>query len=1291
MDIEEYQKIGNEDNQEENDVLTSEKNNEYNLEENIELAPEKQDIVYQVGNTILPSEKEYIDNQLGNIILSSEKSIIDNQENNTILTSEKENIVMQGENANLTLGKDNSDMQGENIILTSGKENLEIQGENFIITSKNENIDNKGENTVLISEKEDKDIVFNRLKNLQTLLKKESALKELFIKTSNETKKNIEEQCREIYKKKLDVFLTQRRLNKNEKNDKNIKKFELIDQYTEHLKDLSNYIPKLLKYLWEDPKMMTNLLLNSKPNDIKKSMAPFLANNFYENILSFNYMQENFMFVLSLLCKEEISKLKSTNSLLEFLQDTPCGLLLDQLINKIDIKSYFNRILKDIIENIEIKCSDRVMNFVIEEIDKQITERESENDKNKGVKGKNIKKKDIESDVYRKNLSEKTEFNISEILSFTSTNLDDYDNEESLTREKLDKESSKLFSEKYTPDLTSKDFIDNINNFEDIRMKNYLSYHLKYCETKEDYFSNKTFLANIFKSKYSTIILNEYQLNFMKVIVIIKEIFNKLLNDIHLIPYSVKCLCKIILLLIKKKFPDITTSEENAFIAKFFFCKLFHPIFKNPSIGAFINNFIISGNTLINLESISSIILYLVSGRLYRAEGKHGDFTPFNWFFIEEMPFVLKFFENLTKVELPKFIDDFINEKLNDDFVYDYFKENPEQVIFHRSICFNIYDIQCLLENMKNNENIIFQDNKKNSGLYKTFDKLYNNKKNIALLNELINKQDNMLKNSGSNNSSMNYNTNINNQNEKEINLNNQSFSKTNSFFNFGKKKKEKIIIEPPKKDCFIRYYLVTDLLINTKYKHIFDLNQKTYHYSIKELKECKNEEDINKNIIIKVKNFISSLLCNYRSLVKTDFDKGTTYKTLDILKELKSYMKSSDFVIDGSIPSEWYVNSLIRYLKQLPKELSDNEYELLFKDLENDLNKSIKELDFETLSICLNKIKFIHKGILFYENAKKILIDILLNNKVTKIVEKDDIKVEIKFRYENKKKKFKVKKLGLKQKQLFLLDSMVYDHKKKHKKECKTVKEFCKNFPNLIEYQEKQGFDVLLIQSELEIPKKLQVYFDIIREHLSKTLKITDNNSFEIINEKIYDYVMSKIYSKIFPTESDNKDNKIFENTVKLSWVEPKHFIPGKKNYIYDSFLPDVIKDFELLYKEKSPRKKIISMSNIFASISNLVKFNNEGTDNIGVDDQMPILNYSLIKAQPQRFYSICRFLDLYIGDLKSKNEGNQLTQLSGICDRVINISYNSLINVTAEEFKTKCAESAYGIGIKNKENYFV
>jgi hypothetical protein len=133
------------------------------------------------------------------------------------------------------------------------------------------------------------------------------------------------------------------------------------------------------------------------------------------------------------------------------------------------------------------------------------------------------------------------------------------------------------------------------------------------------------------------------------------------------------------------------------------------------------------------------------------------------------------------------------------------------------------------------------------------------------------------------------------------------------------------------------------------------------------------------------------------------------------------------------------------------------------------------------------------------------------------------------------------------------------------------------------------------------------------------------------------------------------------------------------KKNFVYDSFLPEVIQYFKMIDIEKSPRKKLINMSNIYKSISNLVDFNNgEGKADIGVDDQMPILNYSFIKAQPERIYSNCRFMELYIGEKSCKEEGSQLSQLMGICMYVKDISYNSLIDVTEEEFNLKCNQAA-------------
>ena len=1147
----------------------------------------------------------------------------------------------------------------------------------------------KNLNEIDKEEKEkDKDKAFNRLKGLQVLLKKEASLRELFGGASEKTKNDIEKECRNIYEKKLDVFFTLKRFKKLEGSDLG-KKFELMENNGEHLRDLNNYIPKLLTYLWEDPKLMSVFLMNADINDIKKTIAHFITNNFYENILSFNYLQENFMYVLSILCKKEISELNSENDLQIFLENTPCGCLLEQLINKIDIKSYFNNLLKDIMENIELKCSDKKIIFSIEEIEKHINLRKQRTQKEKGSANKNQEDDDA---IYMKNWNEEPEFDIMNYFSRTTSVMEENNTDEAAIKTLFGKESSKVFSEKYSPELRTKDFLEKIKSSKDQRYTDYLNNQLKYCKEKDDYFSNNVMMNRVFKSNISQKILNEYQLNFMKVVIIIKDIFNKLLTDLHLLPYSIKCLCKIILILIRKRFPNISACEENAFVAKFFFCKIFAPIFRDPGTGALINNFIISNITLHNLKQMTLFILQLVSGRLYREGGSHSDYTPFNWFFLEEMPLVFKFFENLTKVELPKFIDDYINDKLPEDYVYNYFKENPEEYIFHRSICFNIYDIKCIIDNIQKNKDIIFKG-KENIRLYKTFEKL-SNKNNMSLLNKLVDNQNKELEIEidKNNEDNLNYSTSLTNNAKEEIikstsDENNNKNTKT-GFFSFGKKKKEKV--EEPKPNDVVRYFLISDLLINDKCKNIFNSKMTTYHYSLKELKECKNKDDIAKNQIIKIKNFLSSLLCNYRQLVKTDFDEGTTDKILDILRELRSYMKSSNFVIDGSIPSEWYVNSLIKYLKNLPSNMAINEYEILFKEMEEDLNQNLNDLDFETLSICLNKIKFVQKGILFYQDAKQSLIDILLNKKVINIVEKDPIKVELSFKYDQKKKRLKIKPLGIKEKQIYLLDNADYT-KKGLERVCSSVKDFCKHFPNLVDLQSKHSLeaDVFDLQLKLDIPGQLQIYFENVKDYLSKVKKITDVNSFNLINEKIYDYTMSKIYNKIFPNEPSNEDIKIYQNCIRLNWVEPKHFIPGKKNYVYDSFLPDAILNFDFLHSEKSPRKKIMRMINIFNSISNLVKFNNEGNTQLGVDDMMPILNYTLIKAQPKYIFSLSKFMEIYLGDLKKKKEDNHLMQLRGICENMITINNESLNDVTEEEYNRRCEESLKDMRFSKKLSF--
>ena len=168
----------------------------------------------------------------------------------------------------------------------------------------------------------------------------------------------------------------------------------------------------------------------------------------------------------------------------------------------------------------------------------------------------------------------------------------------------------------------------------------------------------------------------------------------------------------------------------------------------------------------------------------------------------------------------------------------------------------------------------------------------------------------------------------------------------------------------------------------------------------------------------------------------------------------------------------------------------------------------------------------------------------------------------------------------------------------------------------------------------------------------------------------------MGKLYDKIYPIEPYEKDNKIFQNSIRLSWTQPEHFIKSKRKFVFGSFITDVLKYFKMIDEEKSPKKKMSNMNEIFNSIGFLLKFNGGGVD-VGVDDQMPILNYAFVKAQPLRMFSNARYMELYIGEKKNKNEGSQLTQLASICDFLAVIKYSDLNDVSAEEFVKKCNEA--------------
>ena len=168
----------------------------------------------------------------------------------------------------------------------------------------------------------------------------------------------------------------------------------------------------------------------------------------------------------------------------------------------------------------------------------------------------------------------------------------------------------------------------------------------------------------------------------------------------------------------------------------------------------------------------------------------------------------------------------------------------------------------------------------------------------------------------------------------------------------------------------------------------------------------------------------------------------------------------------------------------------------------------------------------------------------------------------------------------------------------------------------------------------------------------------------------------MSKIYHKIYPQEIDVMDLSLYKKIQIYSWIEPNNLMEKNYNYNFELVLPDITKYFNLIKIEKSPRKKLQNLNNIFESINILLKFS-QNSKAIGVDNQLPLFNYIFLKAKPQEMYTNYQFMVLYSGEKIKKNEGGYLAQLKSVIEFTFDLAPNKLYNITQKEFEDNCKAS--------------
>ena len=719
--------------------------------------------------------------------------------------------------------------------------------------------------------------------------------------------------------------------------------------------------------------------------------------------------------------------------------------------------------------------------------------------------------------------------------------------------------------QEYLIDINKDELEKIINDINEENMKEFMLHLITEIQDEKDInlFSNCILMKKLSQENIDVY----YKIDFLSIIELLDLYIERIINTI--IPPELKYICKIVYMIIEQKFPKSKKYEIYSFIGKNIINKLLIDLFRSP-LDIYLNEFLVSKITTGNLNFIIKILNKLISLKLYYNKENEFRYTNFNMYFIKKMPMIFKFYENITKIELPKVIELYLNNKLNDNYQYNYFDKKDKEIMIHKSLIFTIEDIICLIKNIKTYKSILFhksddkkiEDNTENK-IFEIFNQL-NTENNLKLLSNL-----NIINNS------------TNNQN----------------------------------------YILMQELIINPKYN--LDIQDKKEYFYINELPF--NENNFEKNIIIKTKNYISYIL--YYSPKLTEFNFSENNNIISIFSELKNYLKYSE----KNIYFQYNINSLIDCIKKLEQKYIGNNFILLINELIKEINESIELLDFQMMTDYLGKIKNCEKKIELNENIIKILKDLEVNKKVENII------------YEKNANKFK------------------YELKANEngKVICYNIEQFINNY-------------YLMEKSDIYIKKYLDFIFDI----LENDEKIDKNNDeLDIIKEKIFDYIFIKLYDKLYPQEPTKIDIQILMNCEKLSWVEPRHFIKCGSDIDFNIFMNDIQFYFDQLENERNPKKKFKNIIDIFEIISKIIIF--IGLDNNESDEEnyLGILKYIIINIKPKRLNSILEYVQSFSYEINQDNM-NKLKLLIKTSNILNNIKYSDLIEISEEEYKMNCEQ---------------
>ena len=494
---------------------------------------------------------------------------------------------------------------------------------------------------------------------------------------------------------------------------------------------------------------------------------------------------------------------------------------------------------------------------------------------------------------------------------------------------------------------------------------------------------------------------------------------------------------------------------------------------------------------------------------------------------------------------------------------------------------------------------------------------------------------------------------------------------------------------------------------------------------AIKEEDESRLKISNNQNKILdKIKQTIIYVL-NKLNLILNIGKDISTIKTFEIITNyLEYYCKFNPKTVKSQkVPLYWYSKYIVNNLNLLNDEYKINDFELLYKEIKNNLELLLQKYIFINDNLTINtniKLNLLEKKIQIYKAQYEKIKNNNLNIKSLIFIESNNINVCLMKGSEyNKYIRKDINKL-VDNNILILSNTKNCIHNKNNisgnlrkykynfllkKYHCSSIKEFAKKFSEFYNVISEEILEYSMGSEFYESKESMRITYNFRKKSKKMTEKIsgenmiitysiknilenymnnikkklkyenTDKQNKEKMINIIWNYILKSLYNPILINQPSFLDTAFKVRCLTLKNIVKPENLKIPKEIFDNNFFMKIINNIKIIDELRTPGEIFERFGIFIKDVNTLFKFfMNKG--NVEPDELIQIIIYLLISSTPERIIFKTNFCKFFLGENELKdNVGINITQIEG-CIMFINKLEANQIGLSQQEFNNYCSK---------------